>query len=67
MTIKDVQDILDAIQFQADHNDFEAAHHLEDTLYEDVLRTIVEGHQDPVLLAIYALKSQKIEFKRACS
>ena len=48
--------------------DAEAAHGLEDTLHQDVLKAIAEGRTpDARALAKAALKSQDISFGRFCS
>ncbi len=69
MRVKDIHDVLDKIKFKTKIDDYEAAHGLEDTLYENVLRAIAEGtHQEhPSSLAREALKSKQIEFERVCS
>lgn len=70
MTIQDVENILNKIRFKAIVRDYEAAHGLEDTLYENVLKAIATGiysHGDSVNLAKMALSSKEIKFERYSS
>jgi hypothetical protein len=47
--------------------DDEAAHSDEDRLWEDVLRAIAAGTENPAALASAALKTQDIDFNRWCA
>lgn len=57
------------IMIYENRNDDEAAHCMEDTLFEDVLRAIAKGTNiyHARNLANAALKSTEIPFKRLCS
>ncbi len=65
LTTKEVRDKVWDIGQKA--GDFEAAHSDEDDLYEEVLKAIVAGHDDPVELAKAALLTKKINFARHCA
>ncbi len=66
LTVEEVKKYVLEIENEA-HDD-EAAHSLEDRLYERVLKHISLGIcQDPVLCCEEALKTQKINFARWCA
>lgn len=65
----DFQDVVYAVkEIENAAGDFEAAHALEDTLYERLLHAIADGECANVrLCAETALESKKIKFARVCS
>lgn len=67
MLLKDVKSILTSIKEKAIGHDDEAAHSLEDSLFEAVLREVANGNSESQKLAKEALKSLKIEFSRWCA
>ena len=67
LTIDDIRLTVDAIETRAGERDYEAAHALEDRLYEGVLRSIARGAPDAEKLAIAALETRNLRFKRSCA
>lgn len=65
MTVVDV--IASVAEIEAIKMDDEAAHGKEDSLREDVLRAIADGHPDARGLAVEALKTSEINFSRWCA
>ncbi|MBD3861399.1 hypothetical protein IEE86_16865 [Bacillus sp. 28A-2] len=64
MTVDEVKERVEDIRQIA--FDDEAAHGMEDDLYNDVLGAIANGAGNPEKLASEALKTQDIEFYRWC-
>jgi hypothetical protein len=62
MTIDDVKLQVQHIQ-EAKHDD-ESAHGMEDSLWEDVLKSIAHGAKNARELATEALKTKNIKFSR---
>lgn len=46
--------------------DDEAAHAAEDTLYEEVLKAVADGHPDSKKIAKIALRTKSLNFQRWC-
>lgn len=67
LTLDDITLTVDAIEARAEEQDFEAAHALEDRLFEGVLRSIARGAPHPEKLAMAALNTKNLRFKRACA
>jgi len=66
MTVEYIRDQVRKIENSA--GDYEAAHGLEDELFEDVLTAIAERTcDDPVACAREAVKTTEIEFARYCA
>jgi len=65
MTLSDIKRRLKRIEEES--GDSEMAHNLEDILFEDVLRAIAGGVENPSDLADAALRSRKIKFPRWCA
>jgi phage shock protein A len=67
LTVEDVKARVKEIKESA-KMDYNGAHAMEDSLYEDVLKAISKGKcDDPATLAKEALKTTKIKFARMCS
>lgn len=64
MTLQNIRDRIARIIKAADRGDYEAAHGMEDTLHQDVLRAIAGGVDSPGALAFEALKTQQLDFER---
>lgn len=62
MTITEVEDRVEQIRRAS--GDDEAAHGMQDDLYDDVLAAIAEGAPDSAALAAAALKVGEIKFHR---
>lgn len=67
MTKADVLKRLEEIQNMADRGDHEAAHVIQDSLYEDVLVSIASGAPNPRGLAEIAAQARHINFARYCA
>lgn len=65
MTLSEVKDTVIAITEHKD--DFEVAHCMEDSLYENVLKAIVAGNPEAQVMAQEALKTKQIDFARYCA
>ncbi len=65
MTPSMVRDRVEQIRLKA--GDDEAAHSMEDSLRDDVLKAIAYGAPEPESLAYEALKTSEIEFARWCA
>ncbi|MEK5308355.1 hypothetical protein [Bacillus sp. FSL M8-0326] len=64
MTADDVRKRVEDIRREAEAEDDETAHGMEDDLYAEVLKAIANGADSPEKLAAEALKTEKIEFYR---
>jgi hypothetical protein len=62
LTVEDIKRRVAKID--AEKDDDETAHGSEDQLWEDVLKAIADGAEDPAALAREALKTRDIEFSR---
>lgn len=62
MKVEDIKATIEEIKFIV--GDSEAAHGMEDDLYQDVLRAIAEGAENPAELATAALEAAKIQYTR---
>lgn len=65
MTVEDIQRVLDLIEAKKD--DPEAAHSLQDDLWQLVLECVANGAENSALLAKEALKVLHIDFERWCA
>lgn len=65
MTLEDITKLLNRIE--KCKRDDEAAHSLQDQLFEDVLEAISLGADNPSMLAKEALKVLNIDFERWCA
>lgn len=52
---------------RASAGDDEAAHGMEDQLFESVLRAVADGHPQSVAMAKAALRSLELDFERWCA
>lgn len=64
-SLRDVQRVVHNIE--EERWDDEAAHAMEDRLYEDVFRMIALGVDAPEQYAKAVLKTKKIDFERWCA
>lgn len=67
LTVQDVRAELSAIRHAADLGDNGEAHSLEDFLHRTVLRAVSSGHPAAPELAMEALRSRGISFRRRFS
>jgi hypothetical protein len=65
MTVEDIEKRIQEIE--AEQDDCEVAHGLEDGLMHDVLQAIADGHPDAQALAAAVLKTSDIAFPRYCA
>jgi len=65
MTLEEVK--IRTANIAASQFDDEAAHSMEDDLYEDIIRSIAAGLcDDPIAVCTEAIKTKTIEFARWC-